>query len=212
MDIHENHDDEDQEVTETTVASQPSRRNIVEVSEWQVTRGECSIEGPHPNAELSRTYLIGLAPPQTTASLRVVCKLESEGLEGSLEDETGHVRFYRQLRFYLQPFRLPHDAALVMGLSTVDLSRGGEFDVVASPVDRDTSVFTKFGGRNDIRTCLDVLMSGDDMIFTVSGETESLVKFRLPNDGEFKRLVDEVCERFGRTEIAFEVMRSQFRR
>jgi hypothetical protein len=138
--------------------------------------------------------------------------LESEGLEGSLEDESGHVRLYRQLRFYLHPFRLPHDAAFVMGLSTVDLSRGGEFDVVASAVDRDISVFTKFGGRNDIRTCLDVLMCGADMIFTVSDETESLVKFRLPNDGEFKRLVDEACEQFGRTEIAFEVMRSQFRR
>jgi hypothetical protein len=55
-------------------------------------------------------------------------------------------------------------------------------------------------------------MSSDDMIFTVSDETQSLVKFHLPNDVEFKQLVDESIERFGRAEIAFEVVRSQFRR
>jgi hypothetical protein len=98
-----------------------------------------------------------------------------------------------------------------MGLSTEDQSKGGEFDVIASPVDRDTSVFAKFGGRNDVRTCLDIMMSGNDMIFTVSNETESLVKFHLPNDGEFKQLVDEACDRLARTEVAYQLMRSQFR-
>jgi hypothetical protein len=77
--------------------------------------------------------------------------------------------------FYLQQFRLPRDADFVLGLSTADQSKGGEFDVLASPVDRDTSVFAKFGGRNDVRTCFDVLMTGTDMVFTVSDETERLV-------------------------------------
>jgi hypothetical protein len=138
--------------------------------------------------------------------------LESEGLEGGLEGEKGGLRLYRQLRFYLHPFRLPHDVEFVLGLSAVDKSRGGEFDVLASPVDQDTSVFAKFGGRNDVRTCLDVIMSATDMIFTIADKTESLMKFRLPNDGEFKRLVDEICDRLARTEVAYEVMRSQLGR
>ncbi len=124
-----------------------------------------------------------------------MCKLQSEGLEGGLEAEVGGLKLYRTLRVYLRPFRLPHDASFVMGLSTADQSKGGEFDVLASPVDHDTSAFAKFGGRNDVRTCLDVIMSGDDMIFKIADETESLVNFRLPNDGEFKRLVDETCDR-----------------
>jgi len=198
---------------ETTVASQASRQNTVEVTAWEVARGASGIDGPRPSAEISRTYLIsGLAPPQTSASLRIVCKLESEGLEGSLEDEIGGLRLHRELSFYLQPFQLQREAAFVMGLSTVDLSRGGEFDVIASPVDRDASVFAKFGGRNDVRMCLDVLMLGCDMIFTIADETESLVKCRLPNDGEFKQLVDEACNKLGETEVAYEVLRSQFRR
>lgn len=207
---------------ETTIV-QPSRQNneprratprlSVECSEWQITCGASDIDGPRPSEELTRTYeLFGLGFPDRTATFRTVCKLESEGLEGGLEAEIGGLRLYRQLRFYLRPFPLPHDAEFVMGLSTVDQSKGGEFDVLASPVDRDTSVFDKFYGRNDVRTCLDVMMSGDDMIFTVADKTESLVKFRLPNDGEFKRLVDETCDRLARTEIAYEVMRSQSRR
>jgi hypothetical protein len=99
-----------------------------------------------------------------------------------------------------------------MGLSTIDQSRGGEFDVLASPVDQHTSVFAKFGGRNDVRTCLDVMMTGNDMIFTVSDKTESLVKFALPNDGQFKRLVAEVGDRLARAEVTYEIMRSQYRR
>jgi hypothetical protein len=130
--------------------STEKRKATVEASEWQVTRGNSGIDGPRPNEELSRTYLFsGGAPPDTTASLIIVCKLESEGLEGGLETDKGSLRLYRQLSFYLRPFRLPHDAPFIVGLSTVDQSRGGEFDVLASPVDQETSVFARFGGRND---------------------------------------------------------------
>jgi hypothetical protein len=201
-----------------SIETRPSPQNegkrsaTVEPSKWQVTR-ENIAEGKRPSEELSRTYtLSGLAPPETTATVRIVCKLVSEGLVGDIESETGGLNLYRQLRFYLRPFRLPHDADFVMGLSTVDRSKGGEFDVTASPVDSEASVFAKFGGRNDVRTCLDVLMSGDDMLFTVSDETESLVKFRLPNDGEFKQLADEAFDRLARTEFAYRLMRSQPRR
>jgi hypothetical protein len=196
-----------------TAIERSPRQNTVKCGEWQISRGNSDINGPRPSEELSRTYeLSGLAPPNTTATLRIVCKLESEGLEGGLEGEKGGLRLYRQLRFYLHPFRLPHDVEFVLGLSAVDKSRGGEFDVLASPVDQDTSVFAKFGGRNDVRTCLDVIMSATDMIFTIADKTESLMKFRLPNDGEFKRLVDEICDRLARTEVAYEVMRSQLGR
>ncbi len=183
----------------------------VELSEWHVTRENIG-EGNRPSEELSRTYTLSrLAPPARAATLRIVCKLESEGLIGGIEDEANSLKLHRQLRFYLQPFRLPHDADFVMGFSTVDQSKGGEFDVTASPVDADTSVFAKFGGRNDVRSCLDVMMSGNEMDFTVSDSTESLVKFRLPNDGEFKKLVDEACDRLARSEVAYRLIRSQFR-
>jgi hypothetical protein len=79
---------------------QPSRQNTetrratprvsIECSEWEVTRGASDIGGPRPSEELSRSYdLSGLGPPDTTATLRIVCKLESEGLEGGLETEVG---------------------------------------------------------------------------------------------------------------------------
>ena len=79
-------------------------------------------------------------------------------------------------------------------------------------MDRDSSVFAKFGGKNDVTACLDVMMCGKDMTFTVSDEAESLVKFRLPNDSEFKQLVDEACNWLARAEITYQVIRSQFRR
>jgi len=56
------------------------------------------------------------------------------------------------------------------------------------------------------------MMSGNDVTFTVSDGTESLVKFRLPNDGRFKELVDEACDRLARTEFAYRLIRSQSRR
>jgi hypothetical protein len=58
--------------------------------------------------------------------------------------------------------------------------------MIASPVDR---AFAKFRHRNDAQTCLDGIMSADDIVFTLADKTESLVKFRLPNDSEFKRLL-----------------------
>jgi hypothetical protein len=185
----------------------------VKYSKWQITRGPSSIDGPRPNEELTRTYeLSGLAPPDTTATFGVICKLESEGLEGGIDAEQAGLKLNCQIRFYLRPFRLPHDATFVMGLFTEDQSKGGEFDVLASPVDRDTSVFAKFGGRNDTRTCLDVMMAGKDINFTLADEKESLVKLRLPNDGEFKRLFDETSDRLARAEITYQLMRSQFGR
>lgn len=197
--------------TRPPLQSAGKRSAVVEPSKWQVTRQNIG-EGKRPSEELSRTYILsGLAPPETTATVKIVCNLESEGLVGDIESATGGLKLHRKLRFYLRPFRLPHEAGFVMGLSTVDKSKGGEFDVTASPVDSDMSVFAKFGGRNDVRTCLDVLMSGNDMILTVSDETESLVKFPLPNDGEFKRLADEAFERLARTEMAYRLLRSQSR-
>jgi hypothetical protein len=195
-----------------TNVNRSKRSALVEPSDWEVRR-DGGIDGPSPSAELSRTYRIsGLAPPETSATFKIVCRLQSEGLEGGIESERNNLRLYRQLNFYLKPFRLPCEASFVMGLSTATQSTGGEFDVFASPVDDETSVFNKFGGRNDTKTCLDVMMSGDDIIFKISDSKESLVNFLLPNDGEFKRLVREACEQLGQTEIAYQVMRSQFSR
>ena len=98
-----------------TAIERSPRQNTVKCGEWQISRGNSDINGPRPSEELSRTYeLSGLAPPNTTATLRIVCKLESEGLEGGLEGEKGGLRLYRQLRFYLHPFRLPHDVEFVL--------------------------------------------------------------------------------------------------
>ncbi len=196
------------------IADKPSARisASVELGKWQVTKENVG-EGKRPSVELSRTYTVtGLAPPQNAASLRVVCKIESEGLVGGIESETGGLKLHRKLCFYLRPFKLPRDADFVVGFSTVDQSKGGKFDVLASPVDYDTSVFAKFGGKNDVTSCLDAMMSGKNLIFTVSDEAQSLVKFPLlPNDREFKQLVDEAGDWLARAEITYQVIRSQFR-
>jgi hypothetical protein len=56
------------------------------------------------------------------------------------------------------------------------------------------------------------MMSGKNLIFTVSDEAQSLVKFPLlPNDREFKQLVDEAGDWLARAEITYQVIRSQFR-
>jgi hypothetical protein len=170
---------------------------IVQSDGWKVTTGESSVDGPRPSEMLIRTYLLsGLAPPQETSILTIGCKLECE----AFEDIPKFVSC--RLNFFLRPFSVPRDTLFVMGCYTVDQSRGGEFDVVASPVDDDTSVFGKFGGRNDMRTCLDVLLAGNDLLFTISNETKSLVNFRVPNDEEFKRAYDEACSRLVATEVA----------
>ncbi|MBN8955495.1 MAG: hypothetical protein J0H17_02705 [Rhizobiales bacterium] len=204
---------EGRETTTQSSSREATSPFSVDYSEWQVAHGASDIGGPRPNDELSRTYeLSGLAPPDQTATFRIVCKLQSQGLNGGLEAEVGGLKLHRQLCFYLRPFRLPHDAEFVMGLSTVNQLTGGEFDVLASPVDHETSVFAKFGGRNDVKTCFEVIASGDDMIFTIADKSETLVKLRLPNDAKFKRLVDESCDRLAQTEVMYEIVRSQPRR
>lgn len=181
----------------------------VNSGQWQVTRGKSDVDGPRPSEELSRTYnYAGLPPPDRTASIRIVCTLESEGLIGGLEAEKGELQVFRRLRFFFEPFRLPHDAQFVMGLFTTDRSEGGEFDVLASPMDRDTSLFAKFGGRYDVRTCLDTILSGKDMIFTLADQTGRLVSLPLPNDSEFQRLCEEARKRLVQTEVAYELIRS----
>jgi hypothetical protein len=77
----------DEKVKRETTVVQPARQNTetrratprvsIECSEWEVARGASDIDGRRPSEELSRSYdLSGLAPPDKTATLRIVCKLE----------------------------------------------------------------------------------------------------------------------------------------
>jgi hypothetical protein len=86
-----------------------------------------------------------------------------------------------------------------MRLSTRDGAQGGEFDVVASPAEGggDTAIIAKYGGRNDVATCVATLRSGRDMVFMLRDEQESLINFLLPNDGAFLKLYDETTPEHG---------------
>jgi hypothetical protein len=160
----------------------------------------------HPaKEELSRNYdFFGLRPPETTATLRIVCTLEA-----SLVNDGETVILDRRLRFYLRPFRLLHEAEFIMRLSPSDGTSGGEFDVIVGPVvgDNDTALIAKYGDRNDVANCVAAIMSGKDLVFMLRDEKESLVNFVLPNDGEFKRLYDETYERLKKREVVNETQR-----
>lgn len=115
----------------------------------------------------------------------------------------------RKLRFYLHPFRLPHEAAFVMRFATRDGSLGGEFDIVAGPTEEDDegAVITKFGGRNDVATCITTLRAGRDIVFGLRDERESLVNFLLPNDDKFQPLYDETIQRLQQRTAMNQVLR-----
>jgi hypothetical protein len=193
-------------VTSPPLARPKSGPGSVDVSKWQVQRGEGSVDEPPPSDELSRIYHFSrMKGDHPTATLRIVCTVQAS-LENGLAGEAANI--HRRLRFYLWPFRLPHEASFRMRLLTEDESEEGLFDVLASPLggDKDTAVIAKFGGKHDVTRCLAALMSGKRMTFMLADDTESLVNFRLPNDGEFKRLYDETCDRLARLNIAYEVV------
>lgn len=180
-------------------------------SQWQVKRGETKIDGPRPKDEFSRTYEFSdLPPPDTTATVRIECAIESGGLVSGPGGSSG-LNLNRNVQLYVRPFRLTHDQEFVLHFETIDGSEGGDFDVLASPVDRETAVLAKFGGRNDTATLLRALMVGKDLIFELRQGDDSLVKLPLQNDGAFKRLWDESANRFADIEMTYEVARSQTR-
>jgi hypothetical protein len=176
----------------------------VSSDEWQVENKSSDFDEPAME-ELSRTYKFsGLKSPDTGATLKIVCALEC-----SLMNDGENVNLGRRLRFYLSPFKLPHEAPFEMRLTTMDGTKGGEFDVLAEPVNHgsDTALIAKYAGKSDVANCLTAIMSGKDMIFTLRDENESLVSFGLPNDREFKRLYDETCERLKEREVLNGVLR-----
>ncbi|NPU64723.1 hypothetical protein HL667_06930 [Bradyrhizobium sp. 83012] len=188
------------------------RQGYARASGWQVVRENIS-EGMRPSEELRQTITItGLAPSQPSAVLSVIFKLKSDGLVGDPNEEGSGVRFDRKLSFSIRPFRLPRDADFVMGLAAVDKSRAERFEVVASPLDSETSIINKFYGPTDVANCVEMLRLGKELLFTIADETETLVKLPLPNDEQFRGLMDEASERLVRTEITYYYMKQQFRR
>ena len=188
--------------------SPPSTRNptrvSVDVSPWQVQRGDSGIDGSQQSEEISQIYHIsGMRGPNSTATLRVVCTIGC-----TLRDD--QVNIHRRLRFYLWPFFLPREASFVMQLFTTDRSQGGTFDVLVAPVegDADTALIAKYGGEDDVTNCLNALMSGKEMTFMLADQKETLVDFLLPSDPAFKRLYDETCVRLAEFETAPELLRS----
>jgi len=178
-------------------------------SQWEVKRGDTSIDGPRPKDEFRRAYeFAGLPPPDTTATVRIECTIESGGLLSQPDGSSG-LSLNRSVRLYLRPFRLPRESEFVLRLTATDGSEGGEFDVLANPVDDETAIFAKFGGRNDTATLLRVLMTGKDLMFEVLQDSDSLVKLPLQNDGSFRRLWDESANRFVEIETTYELVRSQ---
>lgn len=143
--------------------------------------------------------------------LRINVTLVSDGLSGGLESDAGGLAMQRRLKIYLRPFRLPNSAEFVMEMLAADKSSGGRFTVLATPVGADqySAVIEKFKGPEDVGKCLAALRSGKDLFFTLRDENEPLVRLPLPNDGEFRRLYDDACNRMAETEVARLVLRSQ---
>jgi hypothetical protein len=155
-------------------------RGSVSWTDWTAEDKNAGFDGS-AKQEICRTYIFtGMNAPKATLS--IVCALEVTAMP-----DGESVSLERKLSFHLQPFRLPHEADFVMRLATRDEAQGGEFDVVAAPIgsNDDTAVIAKYGGRNDVATCVATLQSGRDVVFMLRDERETLVNFLLPNDATF---------------------------
>jgi hypothetical protein len=179
-------------------------RGSVRWTDWQAEDKSEGFDGP-AKQDIRRTYTFsGMNAPESAAALTIVCALEATGMP---DGET--VSLDRKLRFYLRPFRLPHEARFVMRFATRDETQGGEFDVAAAPAEAggDTAIIAKYGGRNDVATCVATLRSSRDMVFMLRDQRESLINFLLPNDGAFQRLYDETVGRLQQRAVMNQVLR-----
>jgi len=161
----------------------------VQANNWQARR-MTDVGDKLQRFEIGRSYQFGgLCGSDSHATLRIVVTLEGEIVPQGLA-------LGRKLRFYLWPFRLPHDADFTLRLVTRVGAIGGSFSVLASPVegDNETALIARFGGRDDVAQCLNAFMSSQPLRFNLSDDHESLVGFELPNDPSFKKLYDETCE------------------
>jgi hypothetical protein len=171
-------------------------------TDWKAEDKSDDFDGP-AKQDICRTYTFsGIKAPESAAKLTIVCALEA-----TATPDSESVSLDRKLRFHLRPFRLPHEADFVMRLATRDEAQGGEFDVVAAPAGDDGAMIAKYGGRNDVATCVATLRTGRDMVFMLRDEQESLVNFLLPNDGAFQRLYDETLERLQQRAVMNQMLR-----
>jgi hypothetical protein len=178
----------------------------VDAGSWQVARQDGSMDGPPPRDELSRTYrFFNSSTPAPSASLRITLTLEADAGDSTSKG----IALNRRLRFYLTPFRLPHEAPFVMRLILPD--KRMTYEVLGAPLDAgsDTAVFARFGGMNDVASIIDLLSAGREIRFVLEDDTEGLVQFGLPNDGTFKRLYEESATRLANKQAGYAVLRSQ---
>jgi hypothetical protein len=177
-------------------------RGSVSWTDWQAEDKSEGFDGP-AKQDIRRTYTFSsMNAPESAATLAIVCALEA-----TATPDGESVSLDRKLRFHLRPFRLPHEADFVMRLATRDEAQGGEFDVIAAPAGDNGAVIAKYGGRNDVATCVATLRSGRDMVFMLRDDRESLVNFLLPNDGAFQRLYDEMVERLQQRAVMNQMLR-----
>ena len=183
-------------------ASSREARGSISFTDWEAGDKSEGFDGP-AKQEISRTYTFS-HPKAPSATLTIVCALEVEIMP---DGETASLD--RKLRFHLRPFRLPHEADFIMRLVTRDESQGGEFDIVAEPREpgSEWSTIAKYGGRNDVATCVNTFRSGRDMLFRLRDERELLVDFLLPKDGSFQRLYDETLQRLQQRAVLNQTLR-----
>jgi len=182
-----------------TGAARQRPRVSADASEWQVQRKE-GIEGSSQSEEISQTYhYSGLNGPSAKAVLRLVCTVAC-----TPDAQKQQVIVHRRLRFYLRPFSLPHEAPFTLRLYTTDQSLGGTFSVVAAPDygENETAVIARYAGKDDVTKCLEALMSGKHMTFTLADKTETLVELPLPSDQVFKEIYEDACKRLAELETA----------
>lgn len=173
----------------TTKPTGEPGRSSVQASDWQARRVTSEGE-PLQRFELTRSYqFAGLSGADTHATLRVVLTLEGEIVPEGFS-------LGRKLRFYLFPFRLPHEADFTLTLMTIDSAAKATCSVLAAPVDgdSDTAVIARYEGRDDVAKLVTTFMAGRLLQFSLADAKQSLINFQLPNDASFKRLYDGTCQ------------------
>jgi hypothetical protein len=182
-------------------------------SNWQLQENSYGDAYHEKSFKLTRIY--EFADPRATTT---ICTLQiaCAGISVSL---AGHVHAY--VDFNLRPHRYlglgelpPQDDGMITapfsvsliaeGAGTEDspLLQGGVWCKVFWSSDDDEPELLPLRVRSieDEVQCLKAMQVGKDMTFTILAETEPYQKLqlRLPNDGEFRRLYGDICNRLKR--------------
>lgn len=183
-----------------------------EYSQWQVKEESSGNNGRPPKVELSRSYEFSRATrSDSNPMLGLVCTIVSQGLVMDSGSQPIRLNIKRRLDIFFRPLRLSRKAPFTLELFTMDQSKGGDFNVSATPIGHDNTVLFAAIERSEeyAATLVNAITSGKDMTFTLVHEARSLLQFHLQNDFEFSRLCEQTYKNFLELEVAYHQARLQ---